>query len=165
MKLFSGDKVGEVNYNILRTLNKDSLWLLTYFWRRILKECSCSKASIIFENLKPNFTFFCFSHRNLSLGGGLILLVFVEQVFMTEIDFITRTTTTVRIANETGDEIVQLSYSKQVVWIIYISFYKKLWQRERNTIKFETWYILIWLKYLTTLWWICFKLLLSKGLL
>ena len=165
MKLFSGDKVGEVNYNILRTLNKDSLWLLTYFWRRILKECSCSKASIIFENLMPNFTFFCFSHRNLSLGGGLILLVFVEQVFMTEIDFITRTTTTVRIANETGDEIVQLSYSKQVVWIIYISFYKKLWQRERNTIKFETWYILIWLKYLTTLWWICFKLLLSKGLL
>ena len=68
----------------------------------------------------PSFTLFCFSHRNLSLGGGLILFVFVEQVFMTEIDFITRTTTTVRIANETGDEIVQLSYSKQVIMYLHL---------------------------------------------
>ena len=33
---------------------------------------------------------------------------------MTEIDFITKTTSTVQIADEAGDEIVQLSYLKQV---------------------------------------------------
>ena len=33
---------------------------------------------------------------------------------MTEIDFITKTTSTVRIADEAGSEIVQLSYFKQV---------------------------------------------------
>ena len=37
-----------------------------------------------------------------------------EQVFMTEIDFITRTTSTSLIAEEKGEEIVQLSYLKQV---------------------------------------------------
>ena len=33
---------------------------------------------------------------------------------MTEIDFISRATSTVRIAEERGDEIVELSYQKQV---------------------------------------------------
>ena len=32
---------------------------------------------------------------------------------MTEIDFITKTTSTVRIADEAGSEVVQLSYFKQ----------------------------------------------------